>query len=47
MSFVGGVVMDINWTGSTLMHWYAILENPNQAHTYRHALEKLTNHELE
>ena len=47
MSFVGGVVMDINSTGSALMHWYAMLKNPNQAHTYWHTLEKLTNHEQE
>lgn len=45
--FIGGVVMDINSTGSALMHWYAMLKNPNQAHTYWHTLEKLTNHEQE
>lgn len=45
--FIGGVVLDINSTGSALMHWYAMLKNPNQAHTYWHTLEKLTNHEQE
>ena len=48
--FLGGVVMDINLinlTGSLLMHRSAILKNPNQAHTYWHTLEKLTNHEQE
>ncbi|XP_020601682.1 double C2-like domain-containing protein beta [Orbicella faveolata] len=45
--FIGGVVMDINSSGSSLMHWYDMLKTPNQVHTHWHTLEKLTNHEQE
>lgn len=45
--FIGGIVMDINSSGSSLMHWYDMLKTPNQAHTHWHTLEKLTNHEQE
>jgi len=44
---LGGIVMDINSSGSSLMHWYDMLKTPNQAHTHWHTLEKLTNHEQE
>ena len=39
--------MDINASGSALMHWYDMLKTPNQVHTHWHTLEKLTNHEQE
>ncbi|KAL9981944.1 hypothetical protein ACROYT_G010711 [Oculina patagonica] len=45
--FIGGVAMDINSSGSSLMHWYDMLKTPNQVHTHWHTLEKLTNHEQE
>lgn len=45
--FIGGIVMDINSSGSSLMHWYDMLKTPNQVHTHWHTLEKLTNHEQE
>lgn len=45
--FIGGVTMDINASGSALMHWYDMLKTPNQVHTHWHTLEKLTNHEQE
>ncbi|KAL9981937.1 hypothetical protein ACROYT_G010704 [Oculina patagonica] len=45
--FIGGVAMDINSSGSSLMHWYDMLKTPNQIHTHWHTLEKLTNHEQE
>ena len=44
---LGGVVMDINSSGTSLMHWYDMLKTPNQVHTHWHTLEKLTNHEQE
>ena len=40
MSLLGGIVMDINLTGSALMHLYVMLKNPNEAHTCWHTLEK-------
>lgn len=45
--FIGGVVMDINSSGTALMHWYDMLKTPNQVHTHWHTLEKLANHEQE
>ncbi|XP_073257469.1 rabphilin-3A-like isoform X1 [Porites lutea] len=45
--FIGGVVMDINSSGTALMHWYDMLKTPNQVHTHWHTLEKLANHEHE
>lgn len=45
--FIGGVVMDINSSGSALMHWYDMLKTPNKVHTHWHTLEKFTNHEHE
>lgn len=45
--FIGGVLMDINSSGTSLMHWYDMLKTQNQAHTHWHTLQRLTNHEQE